>query len=219
MDEAGSRLESQSGKDKVVPSDRNDAYLKEKEHPYAETAAHAYWPLVQFAVRAAIAATDVNATAVTDTNVKGAVSLGSHVNQVAATPQAEGRFDDIAAADDTLSNDIVMEGTEAVSHHVARVLPREGRQCPLTWEDREIRPAKEAGTAEAIADPTTATEGDARSAEAKVVVAVPDTAATEAGAGAEARANHAADIAPVAPDTPAEATGQTPLQKACVDDV
>ena len=192
-----------------------DAYLKEREHPYAETAAPVYWQLVQIAVRAATAETDINA--------KGAVSLGILVSQVAATPQAEGRFDDIAAADDTLNNDIVMdivmEGSEAVSRHEVRVPPREGRQCPLIWEDREIRPAKEAGTAEAIADLPTATEGDARPAEAKAVVAVPDTAATEAGAGAEVRANHVADIALVAPDTPAEVTGQTPLQKACVDDV
>ena len=217
MDEAESRLEKSSGKDKAVPSDRSvtDAYLKEKEHPYAETAAPVYWPLVQIAVRVATVETDINA--------KGAVSLGIPVSQVAATPQAAGRFDGMAAADDTLNNDIVMdivmEGSEAVSRHEVRVPPREGRQCPLTWEDREIRPAKEAGTAEAIADPTTATEGDARSVEAKAVVAVLDIAATEAGAGVEARANHAADIALLAPDTPAEATGQTPLQKACVDDV
>ena len=192
-----------------------DAYLKEKEHPYAETAAHAYWPLVQIAVRVATAETDINA--------KGAVSLGIPVSQVAATQQAAGRFDGMAVADDTLNNDIVMdivmEGSEAVSRHEVRVPPREGRQCPLIWEDREIRHAKKAGTAEAIVDPTTATEGDARSVEAKAVVAVLDTAATEAGAGVEARANHAADLALVALDTPAEATDQTPPQKACADDV
>ena len=217
MDEAESRLEKSSGKDKAVPSDRSvtDAYLKEKEHPYAETAAPVYWPLVQIAVRAATVATDINAT--------GAVSLGIPVSQVAATPQAAGRFDGMAVADDTLNNDIVMdivmEGSEAVSRHEVRVPPREGRQCPLIWEDREIRPAKEAGTAEVIADPTTATEGDARSVEAKAVVAVLDTAATEAGAGVEARANHAADLVLVALETPAEASDQTPLQKACADDV
>ena len=215
MDESESRLESQSGKDKAVPSDRSvtDAYLKEKEHPYAETAAHAYWPLVR-TVREATAATDANAI--------GAVSLRVPVSQVAATPLAAGRFDDMAAADDTLNNDIVMdivmEGSEAVNRHEARVLPREGRQCLLIWEDREIRLAKKVDTAEAIADPTTATEGDARPAEAKAVVAVPDSAAIAAGAGAEARVNHAADIALVAPETPAEALGQTPLPKACVED-
>ena len=213
MDEAESRLESQSGKDKAVPSDQSvtDAYLKEKEHPYAETAAHAYWPLVQFAARAVTAGTDINA--------KGAVSLGVLVNQVAVTPQAEGRSDETAAADDTINNDTVMEDSEAADRHAARVLPREGRQCPLTWEDREIRPAKEVETAEAIEDPTTATEGDARPAEAKAVVAVPDTVATEAGVGAEARASHAVDTVLVVPETPAEATGPTPLQKACVVDV
>jgi len=214
-DEAESRLENQSGKDKEVQSDRSvtDAYLKEKEHLYVETVAHAYWLLVR-TVRVATAATDINAI--------GAVSPRVPVSQVAATQQAAGRFDDMVVADDTLNNAIVMgvvmEGSEAVNRHAARVLPREGRQCPLTWEDQEIRPAKEADTAEANADPTTATEDDARLAEVKVVVAVPDTAATEAGAGAEVRADHTADKAPVAPDTPAEAIGQAPLQKACVDD-
>ena len=190
-----------------------DAYLKEKEHLYVETAAHAYWPLVR-TVRVATVATDINAI--------GAVSLRVPVSQVAATPQAAGRFDDMAVADDTLNNDIimdiVMEDSEAVNRHEARVLPREGRQCLLTWEDREIRPAKKVDTAEAIADPTTATEGDTRPTEAKAVVAVPDLAATAAGVGAEARANHAADTALVAPDTPAEPTDQAPLQTACVDD-
>ena len=209
MDEAESR---QSGKDNAVQSDRNDVHPYERglQYPYVETAAHVYWPLVLFVARAV--------TAETDTNAKGAVSHGVLVSQVAVTPQAEGRFDEMAVEDDTINNDTVMEDSEAADRHAARVLPREGRQCPSIWEDRETRPAKEVDMAEAIEDPTTAMADDARPAEAKAVVAVPDTAATEAGVGAEVRASHAVDIALVVPETPAEATGPTPLQKACVVD-